>query len=344
MEDEQYGAFFRNGVLYFGGGGGGGGTPVPANEKIYFVRGTQTATTGDWKGGIDAKSLVDGMTIAYFLPTTSATTTTLQLTFSDGSTSSKIPVYLNGTTSASTKYVANSIVYLTYNAEKDAFFSHYYATTSNTYYSLYCSTGGSTAAKQATQTSISYTSGSTTILKNPVGYKQVFMTNNNTKAGALTFAVGTGSYYTEAKPIYINGQPSSATNYTLPAGHYIVRFDGEKYDFRTDGKLPGFEDYDELKSKVEGVRLSSNDLNTLNVPGNYHTRARDESNTLTNTPKDGQWIAALTVQCINLELNNVVQILTDGIDVYFRASYGAASAEQRSWRDWKRVTATTVTA
>lgn len=42
-----------------------------------------------------------------------------------------------------------------------------------------------------------------------------------------------------AKPIYINGAPSSADNYTLPAGPYIVYYDGTNYYFRTDGALQG---------------------------------------------------------------------------------------------------------
>lgn len=329
------------------------GPQGPAGDsRVFYVKGTQTGSkSGDWKGNIDATEIFDGMIIAYFLPIASDSTTTLQLTFIDGSASSKIPVYLNATTSASTKYVANSIVYLTYNAEKNAFFSHYYATSSNSYYSLYCSTASGTAAKTANS---SGTPGN----KNFTGYFQIFIGSPNTAKSALTLAIGSSSTISAAYPIYINGEPSSATNYTLPAGFYVAHFDGNKFDFRTDGKLPGLEDfdsaeytalkekvadYDDIKEKVNGVRLSGNDLNTLNIPGNYHTRTSNESNALTNTPKDGQWIGALTVQCINLEYNNVVQILTDGIDMYFRASYGAAAAESRSWRDWKRVTTTTVT-
>ena len=57
----------------------------------------------------------------------------------------------------------------------------------------------------------------------------------NTAQSALTFRVGT----TGAKPIYINGTASSSTNYTLPAGSYIVYYDGTAYHFRTDGKIPG---------------------------------------------------------------------------------------------------------
>lgn len=59
--------------------------------------------------------------------------------------------------------------------------------------------------------------------------------NSNTYAGAITLKVnGKGPY-----PIYINGAASSATNYSLPAGSYFVYFDGTKFDFRTDGKIPG---------------------------------------------------------------------------------------------------------
>ena len=44
----------------------------------------------------------------------------------------------------------------------------------------------------------------------------------NTAQSALTFNVGSIG----AKPIYINGVASSASNYTLPAGQYIARYDG----------------------------------------------------------------------------------------------------------------------
>lgn len=59
--------------------------------------------------------------------------------------------------------------------------------------------------------------------------------NSNTYAGAITLKVNGSTAY----PIYINGAASSATNYTLPAGSYFVYFDGSKFDFRTDGKIPG---------------------------------------------------------------------------------------------------------
>ena len=59
------------------------------------------------------------------------------------------------------------------------------------------------------------------------------MTNSNSSAGAITLNVNSKG----AKPIYINGAASSSSNYTLPAGSYIIFYDGTNYYFRTDGKL-----------------------------------------------------------------------------------------------------------
>lgn len=58
---------------------------------------------------------------------------------------------------------------------------------------------------------------------------------DNTAKSALTLNIGS----TGAKPIYINGQPSSADNYTLPGGQYLVYYDGTNYYFRTDDKMTG---------------------------------------------------------------------------------------------------------
>jgi hypothetical protein len=56
----------------------------------------------------------------------------------------------------------------------------------------------------------------------------------NTKAGAITLNINS----TGAKPLYINGSPSSSTNYSFPAGSYLVFYDGTNYYLRTDGLLP----------------------------------------------------------------------------------------------------------
>lgn len=61
------------------------------------------------------------------------------------------------------------------------------------------------------------------------------MVNANTYAGALTLNINSAG----AKPIYINGSASSSSNYTLPAGSYLVYYSGTNYYFRTDGGIQG---------------------------------------------------------------------------------------------------------
>ena len=94
----------------------------------------------------------------------------------------------------------------------------------NTVPSAYCDTAAGTAAKTATCTD--YTATEKT-------YLHVLIKNANTYAGAFTLNVnGKG-----AKNVYINGSLTSASNYTLPAGTYIVYYDGTNYWFRTDGRI-----------------------------------------------------------------------------------------------------------
>ena len=88
----------------------------------------------------------------------------------------------------------------------------------------HCKTAAGTAAKGVTFTDYSLLAKSQFIL---------VLRYTNTAASALTLNVnGKG-----AKPIYINGKPSSSTNYTLPAGTYEVYYDGTNYYFWTDGTL-----------------------------------------------------------------------------------------------------------
>lgn len=96
-----------------------------------------------------------------------------------------------------------------------------------TYYteSCYVSTAAATAAKVGTLSNYALQKG----------YLQVAIYNANTAASALTLDInGTG-----AKPIYINGSASSASNYTLPKSMYFVYYDGTNFYFRTDGNLDG---------------------------------------------------------------------------------------------------------
>lgn len=291
------------------------------SQKIYYVKGTQTSTTAKWTGNIEASSIVDGMVIAYFLPQTSASGVTLKLTLKDGSETSEIPVYKNGTTSVGTDYVANSVIYLTYNADKAAFFANMYG---NSYYSLYSSTAAGTATKAASCSAMTST-------KNTIGYKQILMGNANTYAGAITLNIGSSG----AKPIYINGSPSSATNYDLPAGHYLAYYDGSKYDFRTDGKLPMLDDYDDIKGRVKGVQIKNGtDLNSIVTVGLFFTSGSTNANTITNTGRDGKWEKAfiLTVTKWGAD-SRAKQIIYDGANILaMRECYMSGSTVY--WSDW----------
>jgi len=54
---------------------------------------------------------------------------------------------------------------------------------------------------------------------------------DNTAQSKLTLNVNLQG----AKDIWINGEISSSTNYTLPKGLYLVYYDGTNYHFNTDG-------------------------------------------------------------------------------------------------------------
>ena len=96
----------------------------------------------------------------------------------------------------------------------------------NTIPSAYCDTAKDTAAKTASCSGYYLLANS---------YIHVIITTTNTAASALTLNInGKG-----AKPIYINGTASSASNYSLTRGSYIVYYNGTNYYFRTDGKLTG---------------------------------------------------------------------------------------------------------
>ena len=59
-------------------------------------------------------ALTDGTQITYWLPQTSGSGATLNLTLKDGNTTGAIPLYSGGTTRLSTHYPAGSVQHLTY--------------------------------------------------------------------------------------------------------------------------------------------------------------------------------------------------------------------------------------
>lgn len=91
-----------------------GNTYEVGANGAYSVKGTQNTTTATWTGVLDGVgALEDGLTIAYYLPTTSASNVTLNLTIS-GTPTGAIDVYFNGDTRMGTQYPAGSTILLTY--------------------------------------------------------------------------------------------------------------------------------------------------------------------------------------------------------------------------------------
>ena len=144
------------------------------------------------------------------------------------STKGKISVDTGGTTADVAVYGLADLAYI---SKGTSGFLRYDGTwvappNDNTIPSAYCSTAAGTAAKTASCSGYNLSSKS---------YIQVIVTTTNTVQSALTLNInGKG-----AKAIYINGSASSASNYSLTAGSYLVYYDGTNYYFRTDGKITG---------------------------------------------------------------------------------------------------------
>ena len=159
--------------------------------------------------------------------------------FTYSNTASNVTLNVNGSgaksiwynsavyTSATTTYTgyAGRYIYYMYDGTYWVWLHCAWNPDTNTYTTGYCSTGAGTAAKTCSFTGYALTANA---------YVPMVINSANTAASALTMNVNSKG----AKPIYINGTASSATNYTLPAGFYVAWYDGTNYYFRTDGKLP----------------------------------------------------------------------------------------------------------
>ena len=217
------------------------GTNYNLKGSIYTVIGTQTAKTGSWTGELKTlDALYDGLTIMYWLPRAGNGNATLNLTLKDDVTTGPIDCYYKTNTRLTTHYATGDIILMTYwsagsvsidgtNIATARWQAHgQYNTNSDTVPAVYVSTAAKTAAKGGTLTGASW--ANTTQPR----YAMVDIYYANTAASALTLNVNSHG----AKPIYINGEPSSSTNYTLPQGTYLAYFDGTYWDFRTDKILP----------------------------------------------------------------------------------------------------------
>ena len=171
----------------------------------------------------DGWELVEGTIIGVkFKNTNTATNVTLNV---NNSGAKSIYVNTSVLTSSSTNCCgyANKVIYYMYDGQYWVWLSMG-APDGNTYTTALSTSSSSAIAKTASCSNY-------TLLKN--SYIHVLIANSNTAKSALTLNINSKG----AKPIYINGLPSSAINYTLPSGTYLVYYDGTNYYFRTDGKL-----------------------------------------------------------------------------------------------------------
>ena len=138
-------------------------------------------------------------------------------------------IYYRGAAIPSTYIIANGTYTFRYNGTQYDLVGDI-NTQSNTDNSkkdaVQCSTAGSTAAKVGTAAAYNLSNNR---------YFFVLMENANSYAGSITLNINS----TGAKTIYINGSASSSSNYTLPAGLYLVYYDGTYYRFRTSTFLDG---------------------------------------------------------------------------------------------------------
>lgn len=194
-----------------------------AENGIYYIDGTGN-TAGTWLGSHSGiTSYYNGLAILYRTPVAGASTTTLNINELGARN-----CYVRGSTKLTTHYPVDSLVILTYdtslNSGAGGWESHTYYD-SNTYCASVCTTSANTAAKTASHTYYYLRTGSWTLLT--IRY-------SNTYQGKLTLNInGQG-----AKDLWINGAVSSSSNYTLPAGTYLVYYDGTKYLLYTDNHIP----------------------------------------------------------------------------------------------------------
>ena len=99
------------------------------NERVYLVIGNTSGTAGTWTGTNDRiTSYFDGLIVNYKIGVAGASTTTLNINGLGAKT-----VYLRGTTKVTTHYEVGTMVLLSYNASKGAFYSADYDANSYAY-------------------------------------------------------------------------------------------------------------------------------------------------------------------------------------------------------------------
>ena len=238
-----------------------------SSNGVFYIEGTGT-TAGKWLGTHDdIKELYKGLTIAYKIPIAGASPTTLNI-----NNLGEVTCYYNSSSYLTTHYGVGSVILLIYDGTY--FRISDYDNIHNC--DSYCTTASSSATKTASATYYKLRTGNLFICS---------LYYDNTSASALTLNVSSNG----AKPIYINGTASSSTNYTLPAGRYLVYYDGTNYYFYTNGgvKIPQVYGNAETSTSVKIQTLvADSDLNTLTTDSIYGTIATSVCRSLINAPTD----------------------------------------------------------
>lgn len=125
----------------------------------------------------------------------------------------------------------------------------------------------------------------------------------NSYKGELFIKINNSS----SKTIYINGEISSSTNYTLPAGTYIAYYENDKWYFRTDGKLTanitGTAASDSTKADKVANATNGN-LAGLNASGNLTDSGWDGAKATTSA--SGNPISITGLKSNQLAVNPVI--------------------------------------
>ena len=196
-----------------------------ANINNYGVCSTAAGTKAkEVTVGSDFTLVTGAQVIVKFTNANSASSPTLKVNDTDAKPICQYGSTAISTSSTSSGWRAGSVQTFTYDGT--SWVRDYWANTTYSTDAVQCTTAAGTAAKVG---STSYYS----LANNR--YFMLMLKSANTYQGAITLNINSAG----AKPIYINGSASSASNYTLPAGLYLVHYDGTNYYFRTDGKITG---------------------------------------------------------------------------------------------------------
>ena|GEM_PF-1057281 len=210
---------------------------------------------------------------------------------------------------------------------------------------ILCTTAGATAAKTAVCYGFTPRNGDLV---------PVVLVNGNTVQGPITLNIGG----TGARKIAINSVASSASNYELPAGVYLVRVAEGWYYFRTDGmihtdvtgtalSIRGTLDISHggtgettalaaltalggLSALDQGTLLATNSsLNTLVTPGTYYSPSADRSATITGAPSTTTGFRLFVMVGHNAQ--TVIQMANVNNHLYIRSTANQGG----TWTDWE---------